>query len=559
MRRISTMLIDLRAAQTNPERGIATYSQSLVEHLCRALPTTRCLFLHDPNRPLPVRHAELSRLGTWHDEQALAAGAGGGIDALFTACFFVWLEGRGAEYLLPRWLRPHAPLRLGLVYDLIPYLFPDAYLADAAARRNYMTAFDTMRSYDALFAISETTRRDAIRLAGIPARRICTIDGDIDEGKRAHMEAPADPLVPRRHGLDGPYFLYIGGGDWRKNTAGMVRGFAAFHRRDPRCRLAITCRLADAQRSALEALAAAEGLPPGAVVCTGYVSDGDLIQLVRQAEASVFPSFYEGLGLPILESYAAGTPVLGADNSAIRELVLPELLFSAACPHALAAALGRLRADPGLRRRSLAFGGEILGRIGWPTAARRIAECLRSAEPVAAATSVRILEPPSRVAVVAAPGPDADELDGLAGPWAAGCGTDLFLPAAATPATSHRTARIYPIDLVRTVVTAERYRRAVFVLGAVADPVEQLLALRIGSGVERWAYVPGPNPTRLLATVRGGWCPDPAAALRWLMEKGEITGFLVDDVACRARIVAALGGMTAGVRVELRHPAAVAA
>jgi hypothetical protein len=294
-------------------------------------------------------------------------------------------------------------------------------------------------------------------------------------------------------------------------------------------------------------------------VCTGYVSDGDLIQLVRHAEASVFPSFYEGLGLPILESYAFGTPVLGADNSAIRELVLPELLFSAACPHALAAALGRLRADPGLRSRSLDFGAQVLGRIGWPTAARRIAECLRSAEPVAAATSVRILEPPARVAVVAAPGSDADARDDLAGPWAAGCGTDLFLPAAATPATSHRTARIYPIDVVRTVVTAARYRRAVFVLGAVADPVEQLLALRIGSGVERWVYVPGPNPAGLLATSLGARCPDPAAALRWLMEKGEITGFLVDDGACRARIVAALGGMTAGVRVELRHPAAVAA
>jgi glycosyltransferase involved in cell wall biosynthesis len=559
MRRISTMLIDLRAAQTNPERGIATYSQSLVEHLCRGLPGTRCLFLHDPARPLPVRHAELSRLGTWHDEQALAAGAGGEIDALFTACFFVWLEGRGAEYLLPSWLRPHAPLRLGLVYDLIPYLFPDAYLADAAARRNYMTAFDTMRSYDALFAISETTRRDTIRLAGIPGRRISTIDGDIDEGKRAHMEVPADPLVPRRHGLEGPYFLYIGGGDWRKNTAGMVRGFAAFYRRDPRCRLAITCRLGKSKRSALEALAAEEGLPPGAVVCTGYVSDGDLIQLVRHAEASVFPSFYEGLGLPILESYAAGTPVLGADNSAIQELVLPELLFSAACPQSLAAALGRLRADPGLAVRSLDFGTRVLGRIGWPTAARRIAECLRSAAPVAAATAVRILDPPSRVAVVAAPGSDADALDDLAGPWAAGCGTDLFLPAAATPATSDRRARIYPIDIVRTVVTAERYRRAIFVLGAEADPVEQLLALRLGRGVERWVYVPGPNPTRLLATSLRGWRSDPAAALGWLMEKGEITGFLVDDGVCRERIVATLGGLAAGVRVEVRRPVAAVA
>ena len=551
MRRISTMLIDLRAAQTNPERGIAIYSQSLVEHLCRALPGTRCLFLHDPSRPLPVRHAELSRLGTWHDEQALAAGVAGGIDALFTACFFVWLEGRGAEYLLPRWLHRHAPLRLGLVYDLIPYLFPDAYLADAAACRNYMTAFDTMRSYDALFAISETTRRDAIRLAGIPGRRICTIDGDIDEGKRAHMETPGDPLVPRRHGLEGPYFLYIGGGDWRKNTAGMVRGFAAFHRRDPCCRLAITCRLSDAQRASLEALAAEEGLPPGAVVCTGYVSDGDLIQLVRYAEASVFPSFYEGLGLPILESYAVGTPVLGADNSAIRQLVLPELRFSAASPHALAAALGRLRADPRLRRRSLAFGTQVLARIGWPAAAERIAACLRSAEPVAARCG------PARVAVVAGPGHEG--LDELAGSWANGCAIDLFLPTAATPAAPRRMARIFPIEIARAVVTAERYGRAIFVLGSAGDPVEQLLALRIGSGVERWVYVAGPNPTGRVATSLGSRCPDRAAALRWLLEKGEIAGFLVDDVACRDRIFTALGGMATGVRVEVRRPVAAVA
>jgi glycosyltransferase involved in cell wall biosynthesis len=552
MRRISTLLIDLRAAQTNPERGIATYSQSLVEHLCRALPGTRCLFLHDPSRPLPVRYAELSQLGTWHDERALAAGEAGDIDALFTTCFFVWLEGRGMDYLLPCWLRRHAPLRLGLVYDLIPYLFPDAYLADAAARRNYMAAFDTMRSYDALFAISETTRQDAIRLAGISGRRICTIDGDIDEGKRALMETPADPMIPRRHGLEGPYYLYIGGGDWRKNTAGMVRGFAAFHRHEPRCRLAITCRLSDPQRSSLEALAAAEGLPPGAVVCTGYVSDADLIQLMRHADASVFPSFYEGLGLPILESYAAGTPVLGADNSAIRELVLPELLFSAACPNSMVAALERLRDDPGLRNRSLAFGTRILGRIGWPAAAERIAAHLRSAESLPARPG------PARVAVVADPGPGEDAVDELVDSWAAECDTDLFLPTASRT-TPHWKAQIYPIEIARAVVTPDRYRRAVFILGAAADTVDQLLAVRIGSNVERWVYVAGPSPTCLLATSLSGWCPDLASALRWLLEKGEIAGFLVDEIACRDLLVAALGGMAADVRIEVRRSVAAAA
>jgi len=554
MRRISTLLIDLRAAQTNPERGIATYSQALVEHLCRAMPETRCLFLHDPDQPLPVRHAELSRLGTWHDEQALAAGAAGRIDAVFTACFFVWLNGRGAEYLLPRWLRTHAPLRLGLVYDLIPYLFPEAYLADATARCNYMTAFDTMRSYDALFAISETTRRDAIRLAGISGRRIVTIDGDIDEGKRRLLGVPADPLVPLRHGLDGPYFLYIGGGDWRKNLTGMVRGFAAFHRHDPRGTLAITCRLSESQRAQLEALAAAEGLTPGAVVCTGYVSDADLLQLVRHAEASVFPSFYEGLGLPILEAYAAETPVLGADNSAIRELVLPELLFDASHPDAIAAALGRLRGDPRLRGRSLAFGRRVLRRIGWPAAAERIASCLRAAGRTSVST------PPNRVAVVATRNTGAWFTPGS---WAAGSDADLFLPSDACGMSAPGSrGRVFPLEIVRTVLTANRYRRAIFVLDTAAerhDPLDHILATRMGCDVERWVYVPGSTPASLLATPLGRRCSDPAAALRWLIDTGEITGFLVDEVVCRDRIIAALGGRAADVGIEIGRPVAAAA
>jgi hypothetical protein len=266
----------------------------------------------------------------------------------------------------------------------------------------------------------------------------------------------------------------------------------------------------------------------------------------------VFPSFYEGLGLPILESYAAGTPVLGADNSAIRELVLPELLFSAACPNSMVAALERLRDDPGLRNRSLAFGTRILGRIGWPAAAERIAAHLRSAESLPARPG------PARVAVVADPGPGEDAVDELVDSWAAECDTDLFLPTASRT-TPHWKAQIYPIEIARAVVTPDRYRRAVFILGAAADTVDQLLAVRIGSNVERWVYVAGPSPTCLLATSLSGWCPDLASALRWLLEKGEIAGFLVDEIACRDLLVAALGGMAADVRIEVRRSVAAAA
>jgi glycosyltransferase involved in cell wall biosynthesis len=60
-------------------------------------------------------------------------------------------------------------------------------------------------------------------------------------------------------------------------------------------------------------------------VFTGFVSDEDLVGLVRHAALLVYPSLYEGLGLPVLEAYACGTPVVGSDTSSIAELVLPEL------------------------------------------------------------------------------------------------------------------------------------------------------------------------------------------------------------------------------------------
>jgi hypothetical protein len=72
-------------------------------------------------------------------------------------------------------------------------------------------------------------------------------------------------------------------------------------------------------------------------------------------------------------------------------------------------------------------------------------------------------------------------------------------------------------------------------------------------------YVAGPSPTCLLATSLSGWCPDLASALRWLLEKGEIAGFLVDEIACRDLLVAALGGMAADVRIEVRRSVAAAA
>ena len=128
--------------------------------------------------------------------------------------------------------------------------------------------------------------------------------------------------------------------------------------------------------------------------------------------------------------------------------------------------------------------------------------------------------------------------------------------------TTGHLGRVFPLEIVPTVLTGSRYRRAIFMLDAATerhDLLDQILATRIGCDVERWVFIPGSNPARLLASSLGSRCSDLAAALRWLIDTGEITGFLVDEVVCRSRIIAALSGRATDVRVEVGGPVAAAA
>jgi glycosyltransferase involved in cell wall biosynthesis len=116
------------------------------------------------------------------------------------------------------------------------------------------------------------------------------------------------------------------------------------------------------------------------VVQTGYVSEGDKAALLNGAEALVYPSLYEGFGLPILEAMACGTPVVTSDRSS-----LPEVAGDAAVltdpdePEAIASAIGRVLSDGELRERLRKAGLERAARFDWAETARKTAEVLREA------------------------------------------------------------------------------------------------------------------------------------------------------------------------------------
>lgn len=232
-----------------------------------------------------------------------------------------------------------------------------------------------------IIAVSESTRRDLLELYGVPPERVVVIPHGVDRDVFRPASAEELEAVRRRFGIDGPYLLSLGGIEPRKNLPGLVRAFAAL---PPGLRPVLVIAGAgvawnpEGGRLLDEALGEVPREVRRRIVLVGYVAGGDKAILIGGAEALVYPSLYEGFGLPVLEAMACGTPVLTSDVSS-----LPEVAGGAAVlvdPRDLDSirdGMERLLADDGLRGRLAQAGMARAAGFSWTETARRTAAVLR--------------------------------------------------------------------------------------------------------------------------------------------------------------------------------------
>lgn len=258
------------------------------------------------------------------------------------------------------------------LYDFIPYIYPSQYLANWEVKNWYQRTLSVARNLDIGLAISAATKTDAERLLQVPEQRIVNILGSVDERFRILQEYERQQTgVHARLRLDQPYILYVGGPDPRKNIYGTLQAFARLRSQIKSIyKLVLVYDVEDDQIAKLRTSARQLGIVED-IVISGFVTDDELVELYNGCTLFVFPSLYEGLGLPVIEAMRCGAPVLVGDNSSQRELVdNSDYRFDASTPDAIAEAMGAALADPSRLAEMRTYAVERSKAFTWERAAR---------------------------------------------------------------------------------------------------------------------------------------------------------------------------------------------
>lgn len=262
--------------------------------------------------------------------------------------------------------------------DVIPLVFPDQYLQSGVKHR---ILYALARRTDHVVTLSEYSCRDIHRLLGIPLHRITVTFGAADPTFRP-LDTPTEcEKVVRRYGVVPPYVLYVGGftvRDPRKRVALLLEAYHILRGRGfDRYRLVLAGKEGP-YSDLLRAQMNERGWEAG-VLFTGYVADTDLPHLYNAASCFVFPSAYEGFGLPPLEAISCGTPTIAYRNSSLPE-VLGEgaLLLEDDGPAELAAAIEAVLTRQSLARELREKGLAQARKFTWERCAAKTLEAYRA-------------------------------------------------------------------------------------------------------------------------------------------------------------------------------------
>lgn len=295
------------------------------------------------------------------------------------------IKGDGCEVFLSLYQCPTITTldvdHIMVVHDIVPKLFPE-YLNNFRKKKYWNLTEKAIGKADKILAVSSRTEKDLIQHLGIDPKKITVDYIDCDEIYRKEISPKTESRILKKYGLK-PGYIYTGGGlEVRKNTEGTIRAYKHLleknrneHFIHEMPKLVISGKLLPQLAplvTDVEKLVKELDLSQH-VRILDFVPQADLPALYKNASMFVYPSFYEGFGLPVLEAMNVGTPVVTAKDSSLPEIGQDGVLYCEPKDHKdIAMVMKNVLINPELRASLSARGRERAQKFSWENFIRKI-------------------------------------------------------------------------------------------------------------------------------------------------------------------------------------------
>jgi glycosyltransferase involved in cell wall biosynthesis len=347
--------------------GVGYYTEHLLQHLAREVEHTNHELIVVSNQPIDTAEP-LPRHVRVHDRLRFP----------LRIAWMQMLAGRVLNEVradVAHFTNGMVPLgtsaaRVVTIHDVSLKLYPHCHPMRRRVINRPLVAV-AARVADAIVAVSHSARHDLLKFHNIPEGRISVVHEAAGPGFKRITDRRVRARIRMRYGLPERFMLYVGAIEPRKNLPRLMDAFHAARRRGIAHELVCVGPYGWSSRDLYQRV---DDLGLRRVVhFTGYVPSADLPVIYNLAEFFVFPSIYEGFGLPVVEAMACGTPVITANSSSLAEIA--EGVAETIDPHdteQLTAAIVRLARDRDRRQELCARGVARAQEFSWARTAKEM-------------------------------------------------------------------------------------------------------------------------------------------------------------------------------------------
>jgi len=210
-----------------------------------------------------------------------------------------------------------------LIYDLIPLVMKEHYFDKwpKQLQKQYNERLELVKNADMILTISKASKSDIESFLKVDPRKIEVIYASTDESLYTVSRSGNELRVLNEElGLSKPFIYSLTGYDPRKNNKGLIQAFSEVIKSNEVIKLVISGIKNETEKAELYQFASEHGVSRDRIVFLGFVSRECLLSLYKECNMFIFPSLYEGFGLPVLEAMRVGAPVISTNSSSIVEV-----------------------------------------------------------------------------------------------------------------------------------------------------------------------------------------------------------------------------------------------